>query len=155
MVAAALLGVALLLGACGSEDDDAPAESGQGGNASAYPVTISQKLGEVTIEAEPQRVVALDYPSADHAIALGVVPVGMAEVTYVDGGVMAWTKAALGDQEPQIFNVDNGFPFETIAGLEPDVILATTTFPLIADSWDQLNAIAPVVGHLENPREDT
>jgi iron complex transport system substrate-binding protein len=156
VVGAALLGVALLLGGCGSDDDTPAAEANQDGKTSAFPVTIAQKLGNVTIEAEPKRVVALDFPSADNAIALGVIPVGMAEITYVGGGVMEWTKAALGDHKPEIFNVDNGFPFETIAKLDPDVILATNTYPYLADAenWDQLNAIAPVVGHVGEPFVD-
>jgi len=145
---AALLGVALLLGGCGSDDDPASSDAKQADKAAEFPVTIAQQVGDVTIKAEPKRVVALDFPSADNAIALGVVPVGMAEVTYVEGGVMAWTKAALGDRKPEIFNVDSGFPFETIAKLDPDVILAIHTYPLISENWDKLNAIAPVVGHL-------
>ena len=154
---AALLCVALLLGGCGSDDDAPASEAKQAGTTSAFPATITQKLGAVTIEAEPKRVVALDYPSADNALALGVVPIGMAEVSYVKGGVMAWTKAALGDRKPAIFNVDKGFPFETIAKLNPDVILATNAYPYIADggNWDKLNAIAPVVGHVKAPGTDT
>lgn len=74
----------------------------------------------MTIEAEPKRVVALDFPSADNAIALGLVPIGMAEVSWAEGGVPLWTKAALSDHKPEIFNVDDGFPFETIATLDPD-----------------------------------
>lgn len=151
---AALLGVALLLGGCGSDDGTPASEAKQDAKTSAFPVTIAQKLGDVTIEAEPKRVVALDYPSADNAIALGVVPIGIAEVSYVEGGVMDWTKAALGDHKPEIFNVDDGFPFETIAKLDPDVILATNTYPDIADHWDKLNAIAPVVGHVGEPFKD-
>ncbi len=154
---AALLGVALLLGGCGSDDGSPASEAKQDGTAAAFPVTVAQKLGAVTIDAEPKRVVALDFSSADDAIALGVVPVGMAEVTFVKGGVMAWTKAALGDHKPAIFNVDNGFPFETIAKLNPDVILATHAYPFIADggNWEKLNAIAPVVGHVKAPGLDT
>lgn len=121
---AAAAAVAVLSAACGgSSDETAAPDVKQDGKTSAFPVTIAQKLGEVTIEAEPERVLALDYPSADNAIALGVIPVGMAEVTYVEGGVQAWTRAALGDHQPEIFNVDDGFPFETIAKLDPDVIL--------------------------------
>ncbi|MGQ0678347.1 MAG: iron-siderophore ABC transporter substrate-binding protein [Actinomycetota bacterium] len=156
-VAAAALGVALFVAGCTtSGDSPAPeASDAKAGPTTAFPVTIAQKEGEVTIEAEPQRVVALDFPSADNAIALGVKPVGMAEVTYVEGGVMTWTKAALGDQQAEIFNVDDGFPFETIARLDPDVILATNTFPNISDNWEELNAIAPVVGHVGAPFVDT
>lgn len=157
LAVAVLLGVALLLGGCGADDGTPASGAEQDGGTSAFPVTIAQKLGDVTIEAEPKRVVALDFPSADNAIALGVVPVGMAEVSYVEDGVMAWTKAALGDHKPEIFNVDDGFPFETIAKLDPDVILGTYAYPYLADydNWDKLNAIAPVVGHVEAPGVDT
>ncbi len=145
------------LAACGdSGSDTKPAEGSGSETASAsFPVTIAQKLGEVTVEEPPTRVVALDFPSADAAIALGVVPVGMYDVSYVQGGVQQWTKEALRAEEPELINTDQGFPFETIARLQPDVILATNTYPLIADSWDKLNAIAPVVGHVEGPGVDT
>lgn len=147
----------MALAACGN----APATSrpaqgaGSGTTSAGFPVTIDQKLGEVTIKDRPTRVVALDFPSADAAIALGVVPVGMAEVSYVQGGVQQWTKDALRGQQPELSNTDEGFPFETIARLRPDVILATNTYPLIAESWDKLNAIAPVVGHVEALGVDT
>ncbi len=55
---------------------------------------------------------------------------------------MAWTKAALGDRKTEIFNVDNGFSFDTTPRFDPDVILATYTYPSIADNLDKLNAIA-------------
>jgi iron complex transport system substrate-binding protein len=77
----ALLGVALLLGGCGSDGGTPASEARQDGETSAFPAAVAQKLGEVTIEAEPKRVVALDFRSADNAIALGVVPVAMAEVS--------------------------------------------------------------------------
>lgn len=69
----------------------------------------------------------------------------------VPGGMQEWTKAALGNHKPEMFNSDQGFPFETLARLDPDVFLATSTWPLIAESWDKLNAIAPVVGHVDGP----
>jgi iron complex transport system substrate-binding protein len=150
------LAVALLTAACGGgSSEDSAAGTKQEGKTTAFPVTITQKVAPVTIEKEPVRVVALDFPSADAAIALGVVPVGMTKLSYVEGGMQQWTKDALKGATPELFPTDDGFPFETIARLDPDVILATNTWPLISESWDKLNAIAPVVGHVENPNKDT
>lgn len=148
---------ALALSACGSDDGGATSTSTSttAAASAAFPVTVEQALGSVTIDEEPERVVALDYPSADAAIALGVVPVGMYEVTYVEGGVQSWTKAALDGEQPELIDTEGGFPFEQIAALQPDVILATNTYPLIEGAWRQLNAIAPVVGHVEGPGVDT
>jgi iron complex transport system substrate-binding protein len=151
-----LAATTLALTACGS-GGDASDTTGGGAGDGKFPVTVSQELGKVTIDAPPTRVVALDYPSADAALALGVVPVGMHKVTYVDGGVQKWTQQAieeLGGEEPELIETEGGYPFETIQALEPDVILATNAFPLISESWDQLNAIAPVVGHVEGPGID-
>jgi iron complex transport system substrate-binding protein len=156
-LAVAGLAVALVTAACGGGSSEDSADSGtkQEGKTTAFPVTITQKVAPVTIDKEPARVVALDFPSADAAVALGVVPVGMAKLAYVEGGVQQWTKGALKGQQPELFPTGDGFPFETIARLDPDVILATNTWPLIADNWEKLNAIAPVVGHIEAPNMDT
>ncbi|MQA73097.1 MAG: ABC transporter substrate-binding protein [Solirubrobacterales bacterium] len=144
---------ALALGACGGEGSGEA--TGAEGAAAGFPARIDQQLGEVTIEDRPTRVVALDYPSADAAIALGVVPVGMYDVTYLEGGVQEWTGVALDGEEPELIDTEGGFPFEAILRLRPDVILATNTYPLISESWDELNAIAPVVGHVDAPGVDT
>jgi iron complex transport system substrate-binding protein len=152
----ALLASALLLASCG--DDAEPADTTSHAAkpaASVFPVTVTHKLGTATIEQEPERVVALDYPSADAAIALGITPIAMYEVGYVDGGIQEWTKAALGSQRPELINTDSGIPLEKLAALRPDVILATNTYPLIADVYDKLSAIAPVVGHVHGPGVDT
>lgn len=149
--ALAVIGV-LAASACGSPDSNAASE---GERAGGFPVTVDQAAGDVVIEDRPTRVVALDFPSADAAIALGVVPVGMVDLSYLDGGIQEWTKEALDGEEPQLLDTESGFPLEKIAKLNPDVILATNTFPLIEESWDVLNDIAPVVGHIEAPGVDT
>lgn len=144
------------LAACGG--GDVPADAADEASPStdaAFPVTIEQADGAVTIDEEPTRVVALDFPSADAAIALGVIPVGMAEISYLDGGVQAWTDAALDGADVELFPTAEGYPFETILRLEPDVILATNAYPLVSESWDELNAIAPVIGNIEAPGVDT
>lgn len=151
-----LAAASLALAACGGDDNGASDSEDTGGSGD-FPVTVSQALGKVTIEEEPRRVVALDYPSADAALALGVMPVGMYDVSYVEGGVQEWTQRAveeLGGEPPELIDTEAGFPFETIQRLDPDVILATNTYPLIEESWGKLNAIAPVVGHVEGPGLD-
>lgn len=152
-----LAATTLALAACGGGSDGASTEASGRADGGGFPVTVSQAVGDVTIDEEPLRVVALDYPSADAALALGVMPVGMCKVTYVDGGIQEWTRRAidrLGGDPPELIDTEAGFPFETIQRLDPDVILATNTYPLIEESWDQLNAIAPVVGHVKGPGED-
>jgi iron complex transport system substrate-binding protein len=144
-----LIFAALTIAGCGGDDEPSAAEAGAG-----FPVTIENKHGTVEISERPVRVVALDFPSADDAIALGVVPVGMAKVSYAPGGVQEWTRAALKGEQPELLDVDTGMPLERIAALRPDVILATNAVGL-AESWDKLNRIAPVVAGLEGEGIDS
>jgi iron complex transport system substrate-binding protein len=148
-----LAAVAVLVSACGS-DDEAGAPS-TGASSGAFPVTLTQKTGEVTVKAPPERVVALDFPSADAALALGANVVGMYEVSYVKGGIQEWTKAKLGGQTPELLNTDKGFPLEKIAALRPDLILGTNTYPLVEDAYDKLSAIAPTITHVDAPGVDS
>jgi iron complex transport system substrate-binding protein len=155
--------VALTLTACGSSDDDNSGETAAattGGTAAAttaaagaFPVTIENTLGSVTVEQAPERVVALDFASADAALALGVTPVGMARVDYADGGIQPWTKQALGDARPELLDTATGYPVEQVAALRPDVILATNAYEL-ADVYDKLNQIAPVIAVEKGEGED-
>jgi iron complex transport system substrate-binding protein len=135
----------LALAACGS-DDDPPAGSAA--------VTIENELGTVRVPPDAERVVALDYASADDAIALGVVPVAMAKVDYAPGGVQPWTTDALGGRSPEQLDLAGGIPFERIAALRPDVILATNTYGL-AKAYGKLERIAPVVAYAEGEGVDT
>ncbi|MGQ0630066.1 MAG: ABC transporter substrate-binding protein [Sporichthyaceae bacterium] len=162
---AALLAASMLTATAGCADDapvalpsgagpSAQASTTPSPDAEAFPLTIRQTAGDVTIPAAPERVVALDFPSADAAIALGVVPVAMAELSYIPGGVQEWTKQALAGATPELIETEQGFPFETLLRLDPDVILATNTFPLVEDSWAKLNEIAPVVAHIDKPGLD-
>lgn len=139
-----LLALAAALAACGSGEDAPTAAGGTTAAGAAFPVTIANHHGDVTIPAQPRRVVALDFDSADAAIALGVVPVAMASVDYVPGKVQPWTRAALDGREVQLFPYVDGPPLERIAALHPDVILAANSYGL-ARSWRELNRIAPVV----------
>jgi iron complex transport system substrate-binding protein len=147
----------LPLAACGSDDDPGPSAAAAASStaAAAFPRTVTDKLGTTEIPAEPQRIVTLDFPSTDAVLALGATPVGEYEVSYVPGGVQEWTKAAQGEQTPTLLSTDQGFPFEQIAALKPDLIVGTNTYPLVADAQDQLAGIAPTIAHVDAPGVDT
>jgi iron complex transport system substrate-binding protein len=156
VAALATLGLCLALAACGDDEDAGDSASTSTAAQTAYPVTIRSKHGSATIAQAPKRVVTLDNQATDDALALGVVPVGIAEVTYVPGGQQAWTKAALKGRKPALINTDNGIPYERVASLRPDLILATNTYPLEEKpAYDRLSRIAPTVHFVKGSLRDS
>lgn len=135
-------------GGTGTQASSAPSSGG------AFPVTIRSALGSVTIRSRPDRVVSIGWGSQDVALALGVVPVGMQDMTGNTGdktGILPWDKPKLGDADPTLIKyVGDQIPYEDIAGLEPDVILATNS-GLTADQYVKLTKIAPTVGYPGKP----
>jgi len=144
------------LAACDDGESDDQAAATTTSATAAYPVTIASKFGSATITQEPQRVVTLDNQSTDDALALGVVPVAIAKVTYVPGDMQEWTKAALaGRKAPQLLDTDTGIPYERLAALRPDLILASHAFLLDKKSvHDRLSRIAPTVHFAEGSLTD-
>jgi iron complex transport system substrate-binding protein len=143
--AAALAATALLVSGCGSDDEPEP--QGDGGSTSssgAFPVTVATKFGDVTIEEEPTRVVALGWGDAETALALGVQPVGASDWLAFGGeGVGPWSEG-LYDEAPEIIETMEP-SFEAIAALEPDLILDTKSDGS-QERYDLLSEIAPTVG---------
>jgi iron complex transport system substrate-binding protein len=123
------------------------------GNNAGFPMSVTGKFGTTTVPSRPVRVVAMSTPDADFALSLGIKPVGMSLVTNTSGGIQPWTKAALGDSQPVLFDVLNGDPLEQIAALRPDVILATKDYHLDR-SYPDLSRIAPVVTYVTAPNSD-
>jgi len=123
--------------------------------ADAFPVTIEHAFGETTITEAPTRVATLGWTDHDHALALGVVPVGATKITW--GGNAAgstdWFDAAVeeaGAEAPVRYDDTDGTPIDEVAQLEPDVILATNSGITEAD-YKLLSKIAPVVAYPEFP----
>lgn len=114
------------------------------GSATDSPRTIQHALGELEIEGTPERVVVLEWTYAEDLLAVGVQPVGVADVE----GYTTWlnVEPALSDdvadvgtrQEPSL---------ESIAALEPDLIIGIQFRhePI----YDDLSSIAPTL--LFNP----
>ncbi len=155
-----LAGVAVLaLAGCGttSTATETTAKTTEAPAASdAFPVTIEHAYGETTIESEPQRVATLGWVDQDHALALGVVPVGAIEINWGGNEQMStpWFDAALeklGGEAPTRYSDLDGAPIEEIAALQPDLILATNS-GLTEQEYKKLtNLGVPVVAYPDQP----
>src|SRR4051812_23996227 len=102
---AVALSLALAVTGCGSDSDDGgTAGSGvaSGSSSGAFPVTVSTAFGDVTVDEQPTRVVALGRGDAETALALGVQPVGASDWLGFGGeGVGPWAEGRY-DEAPEI-----------------------------------------------------
>lgn len=158
LAAGAAAALALSLAACATPSAGGSAASGDAADNSAvvadgtFPVTISHVYGETTIEKQPERVATVAWSNQEVPLALGVVPVGMAKVTWGDDdgdGVLPWvedTLDELGADTPVLFDETDGIDFEAVADTKPDVILAAYS-GLTQEDYDTLSKIAPVVAY--------
>ncbi|MCD0448474.1 iron-siderophore ABC transporter substrate-binding protein [Actinocorallia sp. API 0066] len=149
LVATAAASLTLLLGACGSGENDKVAPERP--SAAAFPVTITSSLGEAVITEEPQRVVTLGQGSTETAIALGTIPVGIEEYTWGsdDTGYLPWIYEAVrskGAELPEQFTGGEELDIEAIVALDPDVILAAWS-GVTQEQFDLLSDVAPVVAY--------
>ena len=112
-------------------------------------MTVPHKFGETTIEAEPERVVSVGYTEHDVLLQLGVVPVGVTD-WYGDQpfATWPWAQELLGDAEPEVLSLTDGFEYEKIAALEPDLIIGTNA-GMTEKDYELLSAIAPTVTSVE------
>jgi iron complex transport system substrate-binding protein len=136
-------GAAGLLALAGCSSDKAPSAATGGGGSG--PVTISHAFGETTVANPPKRVVSAGFTGQDDLLALGIVPIA---VTNWFGdqpfGVWPWAQPKLGAAKPVVLNLDNGIQVHQIAGLKPDLIVATDA-GLDQDPYQKLAAIAPTL----------
>jgi iron complex transport system substrate-binding protein len=112
----------------------------QSDNEATFPITIEHDFGSTTITAPAQRIVVLEWVYAENLLALGVMPVGMADID----GYNNWVKI-----EPQLDEtvVDVGTRqepnLEVIAELQPDLIIAPSF--RVSANYEALSAIAPTI----------
>ena len=106
----------------------------------SYPLTISHANGETTLEQQPQRIVALEWSLVENVLALGVQPVGIADVE----GYKTWVNVPL-ELSGEVEDVGQRLEpsLESIAALEPDLIL--TSQGRHESIYDALKKIAPTV----------
>lgn len=155
LLVALLLAVAALVAAgCGSDSDDSSAAPGTsaaaatsttGGAAAAFPATVTHKFGETTVPEAPQRIVSVGLTEHDTILALGDRPIAITE-WYGDqpGAVWPWAREALGSDRPTVLQNSDGFQFEQIAALKPDLIIGTNSGMKKGD-YEKLSALAPTI----------
>lgn len=147
---AALLAAAAVVTSCSSGSEpvaDTAAAGTPSGSSEAFPVTVSTAFGEVVVEEEPTRVVALGWSDAETALSLGVQPVGASDWLGFGGeGVGPWAEG-LYDQAPELIETLEP-SLEGVAALEPDLILDTRS-DATRERYDSLSAIAPTIGQPE------
>lgn len=136
--------VATTLAACGG-DDEASSDTASTSAGGAFPVTVSTKFGDAVVKAEPKRIVVVGLSEQDAVLALGYKPIATTE-WYGEQpyAVWPWAKEALGDAKPTVLSITDGFEFEKIASLRPDLIIGTNSGMKKAD-YTKLAAIAPTI----------
>nr|WP_221247211.1 iron-siderophore ABC transporter substrate-binding protein [Gordonia humi] len=141
---------ALVLTATACSGSDDASSSGAGGEG--FPITVEHALGTTTIESAPDRVATIGWANHEVALALGVVPVGMAKATWGDDngdGILPWVDDKLhelGGDEPALYDETDGVDAEAVSNTEPDVILGAYS-GLTQEQYDTLSKIAPTVAY--------
>jgi len=107
---------------------------------------IEHALGITCVPADVERVVALEWTYVENLLALGVQPVGVADIE----GYNNWVDISVELSEDTIDVGTRQEPnLELIAELEPDLIL-TASFRS-ANNYDELSAIAPTIAFNRYP----
>ncbi|MGO3363342.1 MAG: ABC transporter substrate-binding protein, partial [Corynebacterium sp.] len=147
LAALAAVGLTVGLAACSDNSDDSAGSSDDASlveTEGTFPQTVSTKFGDVTVDEQPTRVVALGWGDAETALELGVQPVGASDWLEFGGdGVGPWLEGAY-DTSPEIIEtLEPGY--EEIAALDPDLILDVRSSGE-QERYDRLSEIATTVG---------
>lgn len=140
---------AAALAGCTTTKDDADAALTVSEATDTFPVTIEHQFGSTTIPEEPQRVVVVGITEQDILLELGVIPVATTEwYGEQPSATWPWAIDLFGDAEAEVLSTVDGFEFEKIAGLRPDLIIGTNA-GLTEEDYDKLSEIAPTVTSIE------
>ncbi|TQM10877.1 iron-siderophore ABC transporter substrate-binding protein [Pseudonocardia kunmingensis] len=148
---AVLAGGLLLAGTlagCGAPREDA----GAAAPAAGFPRRVDTALGPVEIPAKPQRIVTVGR-EAEVVLALDATPVGMPK-SYYAPGVEPYLEDRIAGRDVTVFDTAQGIPYEQIAALRPDLVLAGTYYG-IEGEVARLSEIAPVVTYRRGALVDT
>ncbi len=150
-VAVPLLVGTLLTASCSSDEPSSASEQEPEAAASggAFPVTVAHKYGETTVTEEPVRVVTVGVTEQDIVLQLGVTPIAVTE-WYGERpfATWPWAEDLLGDAEPEVLSVADGFEVERIAALDPDLIVGTNS-GMTKKEYELFAQLAPTIPAVE------
>ncbi len=110
-------------------------------------ITIPHTMGEAVLPGPALRVVALEWTYVENLLALGIQPVGVADIE----GFNTWVNVPAELSADVVDVGTRGEPdFETLAALQPDLIIDTQA--TATEYYEQLDAIAPTL--IFNPYPD-
>ncbi|MET0414522.1 MAG: iron-siderophore ABC transporter substrate-binding protein [Actinoplanes sp.] len=130
---------ALLLAACGTTEDPADDAGAASAPPSAGPVDLTDERGPVHLDAPAKNVVSLEWGLTENLVALGIKPVGQADVK----GYNTWVKSAPIDASTPDVGQRGEPSVDAIAALKPDLVVTVTDLP--ANVIDQLAKQFPVI----------
>ncbi|WP_079479116.1 ABC transporter substrate-binding protein [Halobacillus salinus] len=145
-LAALVLGVAMLLAACGNSGSEEPADSEGASDDSNEEETASDarevehSMGTTTVEGTPEKVVTLFQGATDAATEFGIEPAGIVE-SWVEKPIYEYLRDDL--EGTPLVGEETQPNLEEIAALEPDVIIASKTRH--EEIYEKLNQIAPTI----------
>lgn len=166
LVLAGALTLSLTLAACGDDagtGDDATTDEAAAGGSGEFPVTIDTPDGEVSIPAQPQRIVSLSPSSTEILFTIGAGD----QVVAVDEWSTYPPEAPITDLSGYEPNV------EAIIGYEPDLVviasdpgglvdsLETLDIPVLStpapvtvdQGWDGMAVLGLATGHVDETAE--
>ena len=143
LLTAVLLTAALVAG-CGADEPDSGPPAAPPADA-AFPADVEHKFGSTTVPAQPERIAVVGLTEQDTVLALGHKPIATTE-WYGDqpDAVWPWAQDELGDAKPTVLSNADGFQFEKIAALRPDLIIGNNAGMQRAD-YEKLSKLAPTV----------
>lgn len=116
--------------------------------ATGFPRTIKHGKGELKLDSPRQRVVALEWTYIEDLLALGIQPIGVADIA----GYNDWVKIPLAlDAQTVDVGTRNEPNLEKIATLKPDLIIAPAS--RIEATYDKLTQIAPTLAFVPYPTD--
>lgn len=146
-----MAGILLILAACGGNNGGTPAaspdptESPAAGNS---PIVIEHAREPVKLDGPALRVVALEWTYVEDLLALGVQPVGVADISNYNSYINIPPQLDAGVEDVGTRSEPN---LDAITALAPDLIIAASF--RTDHNYDQLNAIAPTLVFNAYPAE--